>query len=74
MAQQAVEHRGIEKHEFVRTARMALYGGGKIWWQWAYLLEIMLNYMAIFFETVILATLANRCYGEEKEVKRHVFV
>ncbi len=31
MAQQAVEHRGIEKHEFVRTARMALYGGGKIW-------------------------------------------
>ncbi|OBT68846.1 hypothetical protein VE03_02106 [Pseudogymnoascus sp. 23342-1-I1] len=27
MAQQAVEHRGIEKHEFIRTARMALYGG-----------------------------------------------
>ncbi|KFY68671.1 hypothetical protein V496_00884 [Pseudogymnoascus sp. VKM F-4515 (FW-2607)] len=27
IAQQAVEHRGIEKHEFIRTARMALYGG-----------------------------------------------
>lgn len=29
MAQQAVERKGIEKHEFVRTGRMALYGGGK---------------------------------------------
>lgn len=29
MAQQAVESKGIEKHEFVRTGRMALYGGGK---------------------------------------------
>ncbi|KFY69245.1 hypothetical protein V496_00405 [Pseudogymnoascus sp. VKM F-4515 (FW-2607)] len=27
MAQQAVERKGIEKHEFVRTGRMALYGG-----------------------------------------------
>lgn len=48
MAQQAVEHRGIEKHEFIRTGRMALYGGGKIGWQKAYVLGIMLNYIAIF--------------------------
>lgn len=30
MAQQAVERRGFKKHEFIRTGRMALYGGGKI--------------------------------------------
>lgn len=30
MAQQAVERRGLAKHEFVRTGRMLLYGGGKL--------------------------------------------
>lgn len=30
MAQQAVERRGLAKHEFVRTGRMVLYGGGKL--------------------------------------------
>lgn len=29
MAQQAVERVGPEKHNFARTGRMALYGGGK---------------------------------------------
>jgi protein Mpv17 len=29
MAQQAVEKRGIKKHDLARTGRMALYGGGK---------------------------------------------
>lgn len=29
MAQQAVERRGLAKHEFARTGRMVLYGGGK---------------------------------------------
>lgn len=28
MAQQAVERVGVEKHNFARTGRMALYGGG----------------------------------------------
>ena len=28
MAQQAVEKVGVEKHNFARTGRMALYGGG----------------------------------------------
>ncbi|KAJ5730877.1 uncharacterized protein N7483_005385 [Penicillium malachiteum] len=27
LAQQAVDHRGLEKHDFARTGRMALYGG-----------------------------------------------
>lgn len=29
LAQQAVDRRGLEKHDFHRTGRMALYGGGK---------------------------------------------
>lgn len=29
MAQQAVEKKGIAKHDFPRTGRMILYGGGK---------------------------------------------
>jgi hypothetical protein len=29
MAQQAVERVGLEKHNYARTGRMALYGGGK---------------------------------------------
>lgn len=28
MAQQAVERVGVDKHNFARTGRMALYGGG----------------------------------------------
>lgn len=28
LAQQAVDRRGLEKHDFARTGRMALYGGG----------------------------------------------
>lgn len=28
MAQQAVEQVGVDKHNFARTGRMALYGGG----------------------------------------------
>lgn len=28
MAQQAVERVGVDKHDFKRTGRMALYGGG----------------------------------------------
>ncbi len=28
LAQQAVEQVGVEKHNFARTGRMALYGGG----------------------------------------------
>jgi protein Mpv17 len=28
IAQQAVEKKGIQKHDFARTGRMALYGGG----------------------------------------------
>lgn len=30
MAQQAVERVGVEKHNFARTGRMALYGGGTL--------------------------------------------
>ncbi|MCJ1482977.1 Protein required for ethanol metabolism [Schaereria dolodes] len=30
MAQQAVEHVGVEKHNYARTGRMALYGGGEL--------------------------------------------
>lgn len=29
MAQQAVEKKGLKNHEFARTGRMALYGGGR---------------------------------------------
>jgi hypothetical protein len=29
LAQQAVDRRGLEKHDFGRTGRMALYGGGR---------------------------------------------
>jgi hypothetical protein len=29
LAQQAVDRRGLEKHDFARTGRMALYGGGR---------------------------------------------
>jgi len=29
MAQQGVEQVGLKKHEWARTGRMALYGGGK---------------------------------------------
>jgi len=36
MAQQAVERVGAEKHNFARTGRMALYGGGK-------LIDLLLN-------------------------------
>ena len=28
LAQQAVDRKGLEKHDFARTWRMALYGGG----------------------------------------------
>ncbi len=28
-AQQLVDQRGLEKHDFARTGRMALYGGGE---------------------------------------------
>lgn len=42
MAQQAVERKGIEKHEFVRTGRMALYGGGKTSKRGRSVLEIVL--------------------------------
>lgn len=28
MAQQAVERVGVDKHDYARTGRMALYGGG----------------------------------------------
>lgn len=28
-AQQVVDRRGLDKHDFVRTGRMALYGGGE---------------------------------------------
>jgi hypothetical protein len=28
LAQQAVDRRGLAKHDFARTSRMALYGGG----------------------------------------------
>lgn len=30
MAQQAVERVGVEKHDYARTGRMALYGGGML--------------------------------------------
>lgn len=30
MAQQAVEKVGVDKHNFARTGRMALYGGGTL--------------------------------------------
>lgn len=30
MAQQAVEKKGVAKHDFPRTGRMILYGGGKL--------------------------------------------
>lgn len=30
MAQQAVEKKGVAKHDFTRTGRMILYGGGKM--------------------------------------------
>lgn len=30
IAQQAVDKKGIEKHDLARTGRMALYGGGKL--------------------------------------------
>ena len=29
LAQQVVDRKGLEKHDFARTGRMALYGGGK---------------------------------------------
>ena len=29
-AQQLVEKRGLEKHEYARTGRMFLYGGGEL--------------------------------------------
>ena len=29
-AQQLVEKKGIDKHELMRTGRMALYGGGRL--------------------------------------------
>jgi protein Mpv17 len=30
VAQQAVEKKGIEKHDMLRTGRMALYGGSQL--------------------------------------------
>lgn len=30
MAQQVVDKKGLAKHEFARTGRMALYGGGEL--------------------------------------------
>ena len=30
MAQQAVERVGVDKHDYARTGRMALYGGGAL--------------------------------------------
>ncbi|GES65296.1 protein sym1 [Aspergillus terreus] len=30
LAQQAVDRRGLQKHDFARTGRMALYGGGQL--------------------------------------------
>lgn len=30
LAQQAVDRRGLQKHDFGRTGRMALYGGGRL--------------------------------------------
>ncbi len=30
LAQQAVDRKGLEKHDFARTGRMAFYGGGKL--------------------------------------------
>lgn len=29
LAQQVVDRKGLEKHDFARTGRMALYGGGR---------------------------------------------
>lgn len=29
LAQQAVDRKGLDKHDLARTGRMALYGGGK---------------------------------------------
>jgi len=31
LAQQAVERVGYENHDFARTGRMTLYGGGEYW-------------------------------------------
>ncbi|KAJ5233275.1 Mpv17/PMP22 [Penicillium citrinum] len=46
LAQQAVDRRGLEKHEFARTGRMALYGGavfGPVATKWFGILQRHVN-------------------------------
>ena len=50
VAQQAVEKKGFEKHELVRTGRMALYGGGKLY----FLLIFFLSLLDIYYIFCIL--------------------